>query len=346
MKILAVETSCDDTAVAVVEDGRRVLASVIYSQTDLHRKYGGIIPEAAAREHIESVNFCLQEALDQAQCKLDDIDAFAVTLGPGLIGSLLIGANVGKTLSMISGKPFRGVNHLYAHVASNYLDSDLEPPFLCLLVSGGHTQLILVEDYQTMRILGETLDDAVGEAYDKVARLMDLGYPGGPAIDKLAASGDPKAFKLPRASMDNPYDFSFSGLKTASLRAYEKAVKEAIPAENPPADADEIRAKLKDDMAASFQHTVVETLFTKARKCADDHGVRTLTIAGGVSANSGLRKRFTEFAEANPEYKVFVPRMAFCTDNAAMVGASAYFNPITDDISQEVFSRSSALAKI
>jgi N6-L-threonylcarbamoyladenine synthase len=333
-KILALESSCDDTAVAIVEEGRQVLASVISSQTDLHAKYGGVVPEAAAREHIESVNYTLQVALEQANCQLEDIDAFAATLGPGLIGSLLVGANTGKTLSMITDKPFLGVNHLYAHVASNYLESDLEPPFLCLLVSGGHTQLIVVEDYQTMRVVGETLDDAVGEAYDKVARLMELPYPGGPVLDQLAFLGNPKAFKLPKASVERPYDFSFSGLKTASLRAYEKALHTLT--------ADDSLSQLEDlqkDMAASFQHTVVETLFEKTLKCAEAHNLTTIAIAGGVSANKGLRQRFTQFVEANPAYRLYVPKMAFCTDNAAMVAASAYFNPITDDIRQEVFSR-------
>lgn len=329
--ILAIETSCDDTSVAIVEDGRRVLANVIYSQTDLHARYGGVVPEAAAREHIESVNFTLQEALDQAGCSLEDIDAFAATLGPGLIGSLLVGANTGKTLSLITGKPFLGVHHLYAHVASNYLESDLEPPFLCLLVSGGHTQLILVEGYQQMRVVGETMDDAVGEAYDKVARLMDLPYPGGPAIDKLAASGNPKAFKLPKAVLEKPYDFSFSGLKTQSLRTYEKACQVTVP---------EDMAQLRTDMAASFQHTVVETLFEKTIRCADHYGIRTITIAGGVSANSGIRERFRRFTEERPEYRLYVPRMAFCTDNAAMVAACAYFNPLGSELGQEVFSRS------
>ncbi|HEY9685548.1 MAG TPA: tRNA (adenosine(37)-N6)-threonylcarbamoyltransferase complex transferase subunit TsaD [Coleofasciculaceae cyanobacterium] len=333
MRILAVETSCDDTSVAIVENGRRVLANVIYSQTDLHARYGGVVPEAAAREHIESINFTLQEALDQAGCQLEYMDAFAATLGPGLIGSLLVGANTGKTLSMITGKPFLGVHHLYAHVASNYLESDLEPPFLCLLVSGGHTQLIVVEDYQTMRVVGETMDDAVGEAYDKVARLMKLPYPGGPSIDKLAATGNPKAFRLPRAMMDRPYDFSFSGLKTHSLRTYEKACQTTPP---------EAWASLTADMAASFQHTVVETLFEKTRRCAEDLGLRTITIAGGVSANQGLRDRFQGFVTEHPEYRVYVPKMAFCTDNAAMVAACAHFNPLTSDIGQEVFSRSPA----
>lgn len=336
-KILALESSCDDTAVAIVEDGRKVLASVISSQTELHARFGGVVPEAAAREHIESVNYTLQAALEQANCRLEDMDAFAATLGPGLIGSLLVGANTGKTLSLITGKPFLGVNHLYAHVASNYLESDLEPPFLCLLVSGGHTQLIVVEDYQTMRVVGETLDDAVGEAYDKVARLMELPYPGGPVLDKLAALGNPNAFRLPKASTDRPYDFSFSGLKTASLRAYEKALHSLVPDDS----LDRLET-LQKDMASSFQHTVVETLFEKTLKCADAHGLTTIAIAGGVSANRGLRERFAQYVKENPAFRLYVPGMAFCTDNAAMVAASAYFNPITDDIRQEVFSRSPA----
>jgi N6-L-threonylcarbamoyladenine synthase len=333
--ILALESSCDDTSVAIVQDGRRVLANVISSQTELHAQYGGVVPEAAAREHIESINDTLQAALDQAGCTLKDIDAFAATLGPGLVGSLLVGANTGKTLSLITDKPFLGVNHLYAHVASNYLESDLEPPFLCLLVSGGHTQLILVEDYRTMRVVGQTMDDAVGEAYDKVARLMNLPYPGGPVLDRMAEEGNPKTFRLPKAALDNPYDFSFSGLKTATLRAYEKAIQ-MLDSEGGP----EAVERLTLNMAASFQHTVVETLFEKTVRCAREHHIRTITVAGGVSANRGLRNRFQEFVTQNPEFRLYVPQMAFCTDNAAMVAASAYFNPITDDIRQEVFSRS------
>lgn len=327
-RILAIETSCDDTSVAIVEDGRRVLSSVIYSQTELHAQFGGVVPEAAAREHIETINLTLQETLNRANCTLEEIDAFAATLGPGLIGSLLVGANTGKTLSLISGKPFIGVNHLYAHVASNYLESDLEPPFLCLLVSGGHTQLIAVESYQTMRVVGETMDDAVGEAYDKVARLMRLPYPGGPVIDRLSSTGNYKAFKLPKAVLDHPYNFSFSGLKTASLRTWEKA-----------ADVAEDLPRLQADLAASFQHTVVETLFEKTIRCAKALHFHTIAIAGGVSANSGLRARFQRFVEEHPEYRLYVPKMAFCTDNAAMVAACAYFNPMTDDIRHEVFSR-------
>lgn len=327
MRIFALETSCDETAAAVVEDGRRILANVVYSQTDLHARYGGVVPEAAAREHIRTVNDCVAETLNQAGLVLGDIDYFAATLGPGLIGSLLIGANAGKTLSLISGKPFRGVHHLYAHVASNYLESDLEPPFLCLLVSGGHTQLIHVKTYDEMDILGETLDDAVGEAYDKVARMMDLPYPGGPQIDRLAKIGDAKTFTLPRAITNGTYDFSFSGLKTATLRAYEKA----LPSSE--------RETLVADVAASFQHTVAETLFEKTLRCARDLGLTTLAIAGGVSANQGIRERFQRFVADNPEYRLYIPAFGFCTDNAAMVAACAYFNPLTEDIGHEVFSR-------
>ncbi|WP_303674262.1 tRNA (adenosine(37)-N6)-threonylcarbamoyltransferase complex transferase subunit TsaD [Vampirovibrio chlorellavorus] len=336
-KILALESSCDDTAVAIVENGRRVLASVITSQATLHAQFGGVVPEAAAREHIESVNLALQAALDQAGCRLADVDAFAATLGPGLIGSLLVGANTGKTLSLITGKPFLGVNHLYAHVASNYLESDLQPPFLCLLVSGGHTQLIVVDDYASMRIVGTTLDDAVGEAYDKVARFMELPYPGGPVVDQLAAQGNSGAFALPRATVEGPYDFSFSGLKTATTRAFEKARTQLgadVATDGP------LRLEaLQRDMAASFQHTVVETLFEKTISCARDHGLQTIAIAGGVSANRGLRHRFERFVRENPDFHLYLPQLAFCTDNAAMVAASAYVNPITDDIRHEVFSR-------
>ncbi|MGE0200670.1 MAG: tRNA (adenosine(37)-N6)-threonylcarbamoyltransferase complex transferase subunit TsaD [Candidatus Melainabacteria bacterium] len=341
--ILAVESSCDETAVAIVRGGRQLIAGTVFSQIKTHEAFGGVIPEVAAREHIQAMNACLADALAQASpaMTLNDVDAFAATLGPGLIGSLLVGANAAKTLSLLTGKPFLGVNHLYGHVASNYLNTDLEPPFLCLLVSGGHTQLIHVQDYATMLILGETLDDAVGECYDKVARIMDLPYPGGPNMDRLATgrmegypAGDPKRFQLPRAQTNRPFDFSFSGLKTASMRQYE-AARNALPAGDEPA-----MAQLKADFAASFQHTVVTTLFEKTRACADAHELNTIAIAGGVSANSGLRKHFENFVAANAEYRLFVPPMAFCTDNAAMIGASAYFNPITTDWATEVFSRS------
>lgn len=332
MKILALETSCDDTAVAIVEDGRRVLSSVIRSQIDLHIPFGGVVPEAAARDHLLRVNQTVEDALAEANLTLQDIDAFGATLGPGLIGSLLVGANTAKTLSFMSGKPFLGVNHLQGHIASNYLESDLEPPFLCLLVSGGHTQLIVVENYQTMRLVGETLDDAVGEAYDKVARLMGLPYPGGPHLDKLALQGNPKAFVLPKARTEGAYDFSFSGLKTAMLRLLEQE------AQNPDCSP--------ANLAASFQQTVVETLAGKTLRCLHDHfpdlPLKTLAIAGGVSANQGLRRYFLEYQAQHADFRLYIPQMRFCTDNAAMVASAAYFNPITTDMTMEVFSRSPA----
>ncbi|MEB3287688.1 MAG: tRNA (adenosine(37)-N6)-threonylcarbamoyltransferase complex transferase subunit TsaD [Vampirovibrionales bacterium] len=339
MKILALETSCDDTAVAIVEDGRRVLSSVICSQIDLHMPTGGVVPEAAARDHLLRVNQTLQDALKEAGLDLDDIDAFAATLGPGLVGSLLVGANTAKTLSFMTQKPFLGVNHLHAHVASNYLDSDLEPPFLCLLVSGGHTQLIAVESYEKMRLLGETLDDAVGEAYDKVARLMGLPYPGGPHLDKLAQSGKSEGIVLPKARTEGAYDFSFSGLKTAMLRLLESEARKAEAS---------LATVSPADLAAGFQKTVVETLADKTLRCLKETfpdtgifagGKRTLAIAGGVSANSGLRGYFLDYEKNHPDFKLYIPKMRFCTDNAAMVASAAYFNPLTTDLSMEVFSR-------
>lgn len=313
MRILALETSCDETAVAVVEDGRRTLANIILTQNELHAQYGGVVPEAAARQHLGAINRCLDQALQQAGLSLENVDCFAATLGPGLIGSLLIGANAAKALSLVSGKPFRGVHHLYGHVCANYLDSDLKPPFLCLLVSGGHTQLIHVSDYDRMEILGETLDDAVGEAYDKTGRLLGAGFPGGPALDRLAQHGNSKAFNLPTARTQGPYDFSFSGLKTAMRRAYERACAEPAPSPT-----------LQEDLAASFQHTVVETLFRKTLACAEARNLTTIAIAGGVSANQGLRQRFQAFASNHPDYRVCVPKMAYCTDNAAMIASSAF----------------------
>lgn len=331
MKILAIETSCDETAVAVVENGRQVLSSVIASQADLHSRFGGVVPEVAAREHIEAMSACLDTALVETGLGINDIDAFAATLGPGLVGALLVGANTAKTLSLMTGKPFRGVNHLEAHVASNYLESDLKPPFICLLVSGGHTQLRLVEDYMQTKLVGETLDDAVGEAYDKVARLLDLPYPGGPNLDKLANSLPAnelaeacKRFPLPKANTDGLYDFSFSGVKTACLRAFEKSDKDAAS---------------KIQLAAAFQKTVIDTLIRKTLRCAQDHNIPQIAVAGGVSANSALRQALENLKIDHPELSIYRPDLKYCTDNAAMVGAAAFYTPITEDIRQEVFSR-------
>jgi len=330
MKILALETSCDETAAAVVEDGRKVLASVISSQSSFHSKYGGVIPEFAARQHLETVQYVIAEVLEQAQYNLNDMDAFAATLGPGLVGALLIGANAGKTLSFMTGKPFLGVNHLYAHVASNYLESDLEPPFICLLISGGHTQILYVKSYTDIVVLGETLDDAVGEAYDKVARILGLPYPGGPEVDKLAQQGDFCAYKLPQAKTTNPWDFSYSGLKTAVVRLYEKEYA---------AQAD--MASFQRNLAASFQEAATSVLVEKTLQAAEAYHVKTVAVAGGVAANSAIRQKFQQALANKPGWKLFIPKMQYCTDNAAMVGASAFFNPITQDIGMEVFSRGS-----
>ncbi len=335
-RILAIESSCDDTACAIVENGRRVLASVVDSQLDVHARYGGVIPELAARSHLHSVNAVVAEALRQAELTIQDVDAIAATLGPGLLGSLLVGSNTAKTLALIANKPFLGVHHLYGHVASAYLQSDLKPPFLTLLVSGGHTQLLQVKAYDDIEICGETLDDAVGEVYDKLAREMGLGFPGGAVLDKLAQEGNAEAFALPIAKTQAPYDFSFSGLKTAVLKVWraESQVyfekEEAVP-----------RALIAD-IAASFQATVVKTLMIKTLKLAEVHQLKTLTLAGGVSANSALRHAFLALPTQYPDkgFEVHIPDLRFSTDNAAMIAASAYFNPIqSDNLSADVFSR-------
>ncbi len=327
MKILAVESSCDETSAAVVENGRQVLSSLISSQVDFHAKYGGVIPEMAARQHLEKVNYVIQDALDQAGLTLKDVDAFAGTLGPGLAGALLVGANAAKTLSFIEKKPFLGVNHLYGHVASNYLESDLEPPFVCLLISGGHTQILHVADYADIRLVGQTLDDAVGEAYDKVARMIGLPYPGGPALDKLAREGDAAVFKLPTARTERTYDFSYSGLKTAALRLFQKEAGQA-------ADPEAFRRNL----AASFQETATAVLVRKTVAAAEALGLNTIAVAGGVAANSAVREKFHDAVDSRSGWRLFIPPMKFCTDNAAMIAASAYLNPITTDIAEEVFS--------
>lgn len=326
--VLAFETSCDDTAVALVRDGREVLASRRIDQNTLHAKYGGIIPEEAARQHLVAIHPCLQDVLDEANCTLDDVDHIAATLGPGLVGSLLVGVQVAKTLAFITEKPFVAVHHLQAHICSNFLDSDLAPPFLCLLVSGGHTQLMHVKSYTDTEVLGETLDDAVGEAYDKVARLMGLGFPGGPVVDALAALGDSSRFNLPIAVTKNKTDFSFSGLKTATLRVYEKESARC-------ADETE-RETLIQDICASFQKAAVTALGKKMISTAQELGLSQLAVCGGVSANQGLRQYFDK---RTAQFNTFFPKMSFCTDNAAMVGSAAYFCPLSNDDRLEVFSR-------
>jgi N6-L-threonylcarbamoyladenine synthase len=329
MKILAIETSCDDTACAVVEDGRHVLASVISSQAEFHAQYGGVIPEYAARQHAETVPWVIEAALKQAECTVEDIDAFAATLGPGLVGALLVGANAAKTLSMLHDKPFLGVHHLQGHIASAYLESTLTPPFLCLLVSGGHTQLIHQQDFTSATLLGQTLDDAVGEAYDKVGRILGLPYPGGPHIDRLAATGDPDRFVLPTPKTQGAYDVSLSGLKTAVIRLVEHCQAQDLPPED-----------YQADVAAAFQHTVVQMLVQKTLKACQSTGLETISVCGGVAANQGLRQAMATACQA-VGIAVHFPKMGFCTDNAAMIGAAAFFNPLTQSLSDDVFSRSS-----
>lgn len=327
MKILAFETSCDETAAAIVQDGRQVLAQAVETQAPLHQPYGGVIPEMASRQHLLLINRVLEQLFASSSTELSQVDAFAATLGPGLVGSLLVGATAAKTLALVTGKPFLGVHHLHGHIASNYLDSDLSPPYLCLLVSGGHTQLIHVESYTQLTLLGQTLDDAAGEAYDKIARLLGLGYPGGPLLDQLAQSGDPSRFSLPTGKTQRPYDFSFSGLKTATARLIEQVRQTNNDWET-----------LKPDLAASFQATVSKTLIKKTIAAAKAFQIHTISVAGGVAANSALRQGLAQAAESIGA-KFYRPPMAYCTDNAAMIAASAFFNPLTRDMAAEVFSR-------
>ena len=313
--ILAIETSCDETAVAIVNN-RQVLSNIVASQIDLHRNYGGVVPELASRQHLESINLCLDTAIAEAEISWQDIDAVASTCTPGLVGALLVGVTAAKTIALVRNKPFLGVHHLEGHIYASYLaQPELEPPFLCLLVSGGHTSLIYVKECGHYEMLGTTRDDAAGEAFDKVARLLDLGYPGGPIIDKLAKEGNSKAYPLPQGRISlpdsrgfHPYDSSFSGLKTAVLRLKQKLEAEGdIPVK---------------DIAASFQHTVATALTKRAIKCALDYGLTTITVGGGVAANSGLRE-YLKTAAAEHNIKVYFPSLKLCTDNAAMIGCAA-----------------------
>ncbi len=320
--IMALESSCDETACAIVKGGREVIANVVASQIKTHEEYGGVIPEIAARMHLEAVNVVVDEAFKQAGVKGKDITAFAGTVGPGLVGCLLVGMNAAKSLALAYDKPFIGINHLNAHLAANFIDTELEPPFIALLVSGGHTQIIEMKSYSDIEIIGETIDDAVGEAYDKVARLIGLPYPGGPKLDKMAQEGDPFAFKLPEAKVDG-YNFSFSGLKTAVLRLVKSFDGKELPT---------------SDICASFQECVSSTLYKKVKRAAEERGYKQVVLAGGVAANSEIRKKI--FSLENEGYKVFAPQMKYCTDNASMVASAAFFFENTfDNIDVEVFSR-------
>ena len=316
---LAVESSCDETSVAVLKNGREVLSNIINTQVDLHKKFGGVVPEVASRKHIENIDVVLQEALDKANIALNDIDHIAVTYGPGLVGALLVGLSHAKALAFTLNKPLVGVNHIEGHVSANYIEhKDLKPPFITLIVSGGHTHLVEVKDYGEYEILGRTRDDASGEAFDKIARAMGLGYPGGPIVDRLAKEGNKNAIDFPRAYLDDSYDFSFSGLKSAVLNYLnaQKMKKQEIVVE---------------DVAASFQEAVVEVLATKAVHAAEEKGYKTIALSGGVAANSALRDKITKMAgEKGIEIKF--PSIELCTDNAAMIGCAGYHNFINGKI--------------
>lgn len=311
--ILAIESSCDETAASVVKNGREVLSNVISSQIALHTLYGGVVPEIASRKHIEKINQVIESALAEADVTLEEITAIAVTYGPGLVGALLVGVAEAKALAYAAKKPLVGVHHIEGHVSANFIENpDLEPPFVCLIVSGGHTHLVIVKDYGEFEIIGHTRDDAAGEAFDKVARAVGLGYPGGPKVDKAAREGKPHAIEFPRAKVgDNPYDFSFSGLKSAVLNYINHAKM----------TGEEICVP---DLAASFQNAVVESLVSRAIMAAKEYGYDKLAIAGGVASNSALREGVKAACEKEG-IRFYHPSPIYCTDNAAMIGAAAYY---------------------
>ena len=310
--ILGIESSCDETAASVVKDGREVLSNIISSQIDIHKVYGGVVPEIASRLHCENINGVIKLALREAGLGFDDLDAIAVTAGPGLVGALLIGVSEAKALAYAVNKPLIAVHHIEGHVAANYISHrELEPPYVCLIVSGGHTHLCIVKDYSDYEIIGRSMDDAAGEAYDKVARAVGLGYPGGPKIDMAAKEGDPHAIAFPIGEVrDRPYDFTFSGLKSAVLNHINKARMKG----------EEINVP---DLAASFQEAVIRQLVDRTVACAEAHGIRQVAMAGGVSANTALRAALSEACEERG-MKCYYPEPIYCTDNAAMIAAAGY----------------------
>ena len=314
--ILAIESSCDETAAAVVKNGREVLSNIISSQIDLHKLYGGVVPEIASRKHVENIDAVIKEALKESDTTFDDIDAIAVTYGPGLVGALLVGLAEAKALAYALKKPLIGVHHIEGHISANYIQNkDFKPPYVALVVSGGHSHLVYVEDYGKYEIMGHTRDDAAGEAYDKVARVIGMGYPGGPKIDKAAKLGNPNAIQFPIVFLEeDSYDFSFSGLKSAVLNYVNKEKmmgNEIVP----------------EDVAASFQKSVVEVLVAKTIKAAKEKGVDKVAIAGGVASNTALREALTKACEENNIY-LSIPSPILCTDNAAMIGSAAYYEYI------------------
>ncbi|HHT87697.1 MAG TPA: tRNA (adenosine(37)-N6)-threonylcarbamoyltransferase complex transferase subunit TsaD [Clostridiales bacterium] len=321
INVLAIETSCDETAAAVVRNGREVRSNIISSQIELHKIYGGVVPEIASRKHIEKINQVIEEALSAAETSLDDIDVIGVTYGPGLVGALLVGVAEAKAISFAAKKPLIGVHHIEGHIAANYIEhKQLKPPFLCLIVSGGHTHLVLVKDYGEFKIIGKTRDDAAGEAFDKVARAIGLGYPGGPKIDKLSREGNPNAIMFPRAHIEGaPYDFSFSGLKSAVLNYLNSLEMKR----------EEIN---RADVAVSFQEAVVDVLVSRTILAAKEFRMKSVAIAGGVAANSALQKAMSKACAENG-LDFYCPSPVYCTDNAAMIGAAAYYEYVKGNYS-------------
>lgn len=312
MKILAIESSCDETAVAIVEDGKKVLSNVVFTQIDIHTKYGGVVPEIASRHHIEKITYVIDQAMKEANLTFKDIDKIAVTANPGLVGSLMVGINAAKTLGLAYNKEVIMVNHIHGHIYANYLEDDFTFPVLALVVSGGHTELVLMKDHMNFEILGETLDDAVGESYDKVARVVKVGYPGGPIIDKMASLGSP-TYPLPHVKLGkDSYDFSFSGLKSAVINLCNKLDMKG----------EELNA---NDLAASFQEAVVDVLCEKTIRAAKEYKAKQIIVAGGVAANKGLRSALTNEVNKVEGLRITFPSFKYCTDNAAMIGVAGYF---------------------
>ena len=310
MKCLAIESSCDETSAAIMEDGRNVLSNVVSSQIEIHKAYGGVVPEIASRQHIKNISYVVDECLSQAKLGFEDIDYIAVTYGPGLIGALLVGVSYAKSLAYALQKDIVPVHHIEGHIAANYISNvDLKPPFIALVVSGGHSHIVRVNDYTNFEIIAKTRDDAVGEAFDKVARVLGLNYPGGPEVSKLAENGN-STYKLPKTKFDN-LDFSFSGIKTAVINIAHK-------------EKDNLR---KADLAASFENTVCEVLTDHTIKAMKQYNINKVALAGGVSANRVLRKLITEKCNRN-NYKCFMPEIKYCTDNAAMIGCASYYDYI------------------
>lgn len=312
--VLGIESSCDETSCAIVKNGREVLSNVINSQIKIHEKFGGVVPEIASRSHVEVISRVVKEALEEAKITFDDVDVVACTYGPGLVGALLVGVSYAKALSYAINKPLVGTNHIEGHIAANYITHpDLKPPFLCFVISGGHTHLVHIKNYKEFEILGKTRDDAIGEAFDKVARVIGLGYPGGPKVDKLAKEGE-NNIKIPKTHFDN-LDFSFSGIKTAIINMHHK---------NPDIN--------KADLCASFEATVTEILIENTLKAAKNLNINKIALAGGVSANSYIREKFIELEKTN-QMQIYYPKPILCTDNAAMIASAGYYNYINGKIS-------------